>query len=267
MQSVCEWQNEFATALVDLERPIPPMLRNPMGELSDKRFAVYRNNILRGLVEALKDMYPAACQIVGEEFFDEMAKIYVLQDPPRSPILLEYGANFARFVETFGPAAELPYLGDVCRIERAWLEAYHASEADPLSADYLSSIPPSCVGALRFTLHPSARLVQSNYPALTIWSTNIDGESPIPLDLGWGGERVLLVRPHAVVEVRSLSRSEMSFVATISSELSLLEAATIALNLDPMFFLEGVLRNLIASGVFVDFHVGPIPRANRGHNE
>ena len=63
-----------------------------------------------------------------------MARAYALAEPPRSPVLMDYGAGFADFIAGFAPAASLPYLPDVARIERAWREAYHAADAEPLTA-------------------------------------------------------------------------------------------------------------------------------------
>jgi hypothetical protein len=72
------------------------------------------------LTEALKDAFPAVHRIVGPEFFQAMARAYIVLEPPRSPILLDYGAGFPDFIGEFEPAAVLPYLADVARIERAW---------------------------------------------------------------------------------------------------------------------------------------------------
>lgn len=89
-------QREFAAALLDPERPTPSGIIGPDGDVCPKRFAVYRNNVVVGLTEILKAAYPAARRLVGEEFFDAMAGIYVRAEPPRSPILLEYGGLFLR---------------------------------------------------------------------------------------------------------------------------------------------------------------------------
>ena len=195
MRTSSEWQSGFATALLDPEMPAPSGLINPSCEPSLKRFGVYRNNVIRGLVEALRDAFPVACRIVGNDFFDAMARIYAFQNPPRSPILLEYGSDFADFVASFQPAAGLPYLSDVCRIERSWLEAYHAPEIPTVNPDHLSSLSLLDYSGLHLDLHPSLRLVDSRFPAITIWSTNIEVGEPVPVDLEAGGENALIARP------------------------------------------------------------------------
>ena len=47
-------------------------------------------------------------------------------------ILADYGSDFAGFLAAEEATHGLPYLADVARIERAWVEAYHAPDAVPL---------------------------------------------------------------------------------------------------------------------------------------
>ena len=142
MLPLAERQRDFAAALRDAARPMPEGLVGPDGEPSPKRFAVYRNNVVIGLTETLKDAFPAVHRIVGTEFFQAMARAYVVLEPPRSPILLDYGAGFPDFIGEFEPAAGLPYLADVAHIERAWTESYHAPEASPIDPAALATVPP-----------------------------------------------------------------------------------------------------------------------------
>src|SRR5579872_1467679 len=98
---LAERQRGFAAALLDAALPAPAGLVGPDGEPSAKRFAVYRNNVVVGLIEALKDAYPAVRRIVGEDFFRAMARAYAVREPPASPILLVYGAGFPDFIGGF----------------------------------------------------------------------------------------------------------------------------------------------------------------------
>ena len=166
MQLLADGQRDFAAAILDPSLAVPPHLVGPDGEPSPKRFAVYRNNVVVGLTEALRANFPVACRIVGEEFFQEMARAYISSYPPHSPILLDYGISFAGFIADFEPAASLPYLPDVARIERAWTEAYHAHEAEPIDAEVLASIPSDQTANICFAVHPSLRIVRSQFPAL-----------------------------------------------------------------------------------------------------
>jgi hypothetical protein len=253
MQASADWQSAFANALLKPEEAAPLGLRDPYGRPAPKRFAIYRNNVVAGLIEALKASFPVVRRVTGEEFFKAMARVYVVHHPPRSPVLLEYGETFPAFVDNFEPVASLPYLGDVARIERAWLDAYHAPEAAPFSSSTLASIPPTLLSGLRFHLHPSLRLIRSKFPAFTIWSTNIEGGTPIAVDLGAGGENVLLCRQTAGVEIHPLTDAGVEFVHSLADGRSVREAAASALNSGNDFDLAALLSKMSEAGCFVAY--------------
>jgi len=203
------------------------------------------------LTDALAANFPATCWIVGEEFFRAMAWAYAVLEPPASPILLDYGAGFPGFIARFAPADSLPYLADIARIERAWTEAYHASEARPLDPAMLSCVPQHVGAELCFALHPSVRLVRSQFPALTIWRMNVADGVPAPVDLASGGEDTLVARPDAEVEVRSIPAGGAEFIEALAQGHSLLEAAKAGLCVSAGFDLTVNLTALLGAGVFV----------------
>ena len=250
----------FAAALRDPAVPVPPGLLGPDRRPSAKRFAVYRNNVVTGLVDALQQNFPAVCRLVGEEFFREMARLYVLSAPPASSILLHYGTGFPDFVAGFEPAAPLPYLADVARIERAWLESYHAADAAPLDAAHLSGIAGDRVADARFALHPSLRVVVSQFPALTIWRMNVADGVPGAADLD-AGENTLVVRPAFEVEVHPMPPGGPEFVAALATGATMTDAARAAMGADPQFDLAGNIADLIAAGAFVDYLLAGEPDA------
>ena len=256
MQPLADRQREFAAALLDPALAVPSGLLGPDGERSARRFAIYRNNVVVGLTDALAARFPVVCRIVGEEFFRAMARTYVVLEPPRSPILLDYGAGFPNFISRFGPAATLPYLPDVARIERAWTEAYHAPEAIALEPQMLADIPNERIPAIRLSVHPSLRVVRSQFPALTIWRMNVGNGVPGPVDLGAGGEDALVVRPAADVEVRSMPDGGAEFVRAFANGRWLADAAKSAMRASASFDLSGNLAVLIGAGVFAGYSFG-----------
>lgn len=253
MPRLAEQQRDFAAALLDPELPVPSGLVGPDGEPSLKRFSVYRNNVVAGLTDTLKDAFPAVHRLVGTDFFRAMARVYVAIEPPRSPIMLDYGAGFPDFIGSFEPAASLPYLADVARIERAWTEAYHAPEASPLELAAFAAIDPEQLPAIRLRLHPSVRFVRSRFPALTIWQMNVGDGVPAPLDLDAGGEDALIARPLADVEVRSLPMGSLEFIQALANGRSILAALEAGLTANPRFDLAANLSDLMQSGAVVGY--------------
>jgi len=250
VQQLAERQRGFAAAVLDAALEVPSGLVGPDGRPSARRFAVYRNNVVAGLTESMKVTFPVSCRIVGEEFFVAMARAYVVADPPRSPMMLEYGAGFPSFVAGFPPAARVPYLADVARIEWAWKEAFHASDAAPLPPAALAAIPEARLSELRLRLHPSLRLVTSRYPALTIWRMNVDDGVPRPVDLASGGEDCLVVRPAAHVMVHAVPAGGAAFIRALGAGVPLGEAANAGLEAADGFDLSANLAGLISAGAF-----------------
>ena len=263
MRQLVERQREFAAALLNSELPAPSGLVGPDGEPSPRRFAVYRNNVVAGLMATLMDAFPAICRIVGTEFFRAMARAYVVSEPPRTPILLDYGAGFPGFISEFGPAATLPYLSDVARIERAWTEAYHAPEAPPIDPAALMAIEPDELPEIRLLLHPSVRIVRSQLPAFTIWRMNVNDGVPTPVDLDAGGEDVLIVRSTADVEVRSMPGGGAEFVRALAEGMSVLAAMKMAVTTDYRFDLSANLSGLIRASAFVSYSFAQVATSRK----
>ena len=246
-----ERQRNFAAALLEPDMPVPLGLLGPDREPSEKRFNVYRNNVVAGLVEALKAAFPAVRRIVGDEFFAAMARIYVALEPPRSPVMLDYGETFPDFIGMFEPAKGVPYLRDVARLERAWVEAYHAAEAPPTDPAFFATIDARSMPQVSLTLHPSVRVVSSSFPVVRIWQMNVHGGVPEALDIFGGGEHALVARPVAEVEVRRVPAGAATFILGLAAGASVADATTLALDEHSYFDLAGVLRDLFAINAIV----------------
>ncbi|SDC87512.1 Putative DNA-binding domain-containing protein [Paraburkholderia lycopersici] len=249
--SLSERQRIFAAALLDPALPVPDGLVGPDALPGTKRFGVYRNNVVVGLIESLRAAFPVVCRLVGDEFFTAMARAYVVFEPPSTPVMLAYGATFPDFVATFEPALSVPYLPDVARLERAWGEAYHAAEATPFDPARLGPIDPARLLLVRFTLHPSLRIVRSAWPIVEIWSMNIDGGMPAAVDIGRGGEHALIMRPAAEVEVRAVSAGAAAWMLGLQAGASVIDATARAIDEEPGFDLARALCDLSAIDAIV----------------
>jgi hypothetical protein len=251
-------QSDFARALLDPDLPLPESVTAHTGRRPQKRFAVYRNNVIVGLINALRAKFPATERIVGEDFFAAMARIFVTAHPPRSKILHGYGDDFGDFIATFEPAAGLPYLADVARLEVARTRAYHAADAGPLGPDDFANITPDAAGSLRLTLHPSLQLLRSRHPVVTIWAMNA-GEMELGAVDDHVAEDALVLRPHLAVTVQSLPPGGAAFLEALADGFTLAEAAERATTDDARFDLTANLAGAIGSGAAVAFALPSAP--------
>src|SRR3974390_530709 len=153
----------FASSLLAPERATPVAGAGPAGKRADKRYNVYRNNVTVSLIDALAAVYPAVQSITGVDFFRAMARFHIRATPPTSPLLFEYGQEFPAFIERYEHARPMPWLADTARLERAWLDAYHAEDAVPLAPEALGAVPPERLADVVFTAHSAARIVRSPF--------------------------------------------------------------------------------------------------------
>src|SRR5713101_4836442 len=112
------------------------------GIAPEARLNIYRNTFIGALTTALRLSFPAAHRLVGSEFFESAAGIFIEEEPPRTAYLDEYGEAFPEFLSRFAPAASLAYLSGVARLEWAMSRALHAPDVEPLDVSRLSAIDP-----------------------------------------------------------------------------------------------------------------------------
>jgi hypothetical protein len=185
---------------------------------------------------------------VGDEFFRAMARAFVAAHKPKNPVLIRYGDRFPEFVAGFPPAAGLAYLADLARLEYAWLEAYHAAEAEPLDARDLARLAPDRLADLRLTAHPATRLVASSHAIGSIWAAH-QSEQVKPVRAG-RPETVLVTRPRAEVRATVLPAADIPFARGLLAGSSIGEAAAEAFGYDPAFDAGSALPGLLALGAF-----------------
>jgi hypothetical protein len=247
-------QSDFAQALLDPDRALPDAVTSHTARHPRGRFAIYRNNVVVSLVNALRAKFPATGRIVGEEFFAAMARVFVTAHPPRSKILHAYGDDFGDFIATFSPAAEVPYLADVARLEAARTRAYHAADAALLAPAAFAGLDPDAIGTLRLTLHPSLHIIRSRYPVVTIWAMNAGESELAPVDLD-APEDALVLRPELDVSVRTLPPGGAAFLLALSAGAALADAVRQATSDDARFDLTANLAGLIGSGAVTAFSI------------
>jgi hypothetical protein len=245
------FEASFARALLDPLELVPRGIAAAGRGPPTRGFAVHRNNVVVGLVKTLQARFPVVEKLVGEEFFAAMARIFAAKMPPRTPILTTYGAEFADFIATFEPARELGYLADVARLEAARTRVYHAADAEALDPSRFAALDPDGVSEIRVSLHPSAEIVRSPHPIVTIWAMNSGMKELAPIE-DWRSEDALAVRPHLDVEVHLLPFGGGAFLLALGSGLTIGEAAETAFADHPEFDLSRNLAELISSGVAVE---------------
>ena len=240
---------ELAPALLDPTRPGPADLRAWNGSDPQRRLAVHRNNVVSGLVDALADSFQVVQELVGSEFFRAMAACFVRAAPPRSPLLFRYGAEFPDFVAGFPPAAGLPYLADVARLEWLRVQAYHAADAPCLPAAALERLATAGTGLdrLRLTPHPSLQAFDSPFAAVSIWAAH-QGVGALEAVVIENAESALVFRQELEVLVLPAPPGSHEFVACLRAGMPLLGAWQAAADRRATFDFNALLGLLLSRG-------------------
>lgn len=233
-------QTTFAAALLNPALPTPPGLRVWNGSDPAVRFAVYRNNVVASLIDALAATFPVVQALVGGDFFRAMARLYVQAHPPRSRVMAWFGAELPAFIEAFEPAASVPYLADVARLERAQVQAYHAADVPAIAPEALQTAlaNPDQLAMLRLGLHPSVQVVASAYTVFSLWVAHHGGEPVAGVDQP---QTALVLRCGLEVEILSIPVAAGRFITALQAGDTLLAAASA----DPALDLSATLALLI----------------------
>jgi len=211
MPSLLDVQRDFRNAvLAGHGAPAPATVTG--GKVgAAARLDIYRNNVTGNLTRALRLSYPAVERLVGEDFFAAAAQRFIVASPPSGADLNQYGEGFADFLTSFEAAARVPYLPDVARLEWAVNRALHAAAAPSLTPDALVAVPAEQQADLRFVAHPTLSLLSLNYPARAIWEAVLTEDADEraarlgDVDLGLGGEALVVLRGEYGLEVAALS--------------------------------------------------------------
>ena len=252
-------QAAFAEAMAGQgDEAIAPAIANRRGPRTSTRLDIYRNNIASALVRSLEGLYPALVRLMGPDFFARVARDYARTHPPAHGRLLEYGFDLPAFVAGYESAGAYPWLADVGRLELAWHRAYIAVEAEALRPEELAGVPPARMADLVLVLHPSCHRLAARYPVSNIWRVAIDeeGEPESRIEIEGGAEWLLVVRPGAEVEVRTLSESGFAFLDALAAGRSLGAAYETAHAMDPAFDLQAHLTGLLSGETFSGFRLG-----------
>jgi hypothetical protein len=201
-------------------------VRDSPGLEAAEQVRIYRRAVLGTLTRALADVYPVCCRLVGQRFFESMARAFVHQTPSQSPDLGDYGKRFSEFIADFSPARTLPYLSDVAHLEWLWHRAFHAEDEAPLDSSAVSDIPEAAQASVIFCLPGSAALLASRYPVHRIWHVNQPAWQGAPtVNLDEGPARLLIWRRGYEVEIAPLDEAQWWLLTEVARGATLAEIA------------------------------------------
>lgn len=201
--SLAELQQQFAHAVITGEA-LPALLAGRVPP--EAALSVHRDTIMGALTNALRLSHPTVDALVGERFFDRTARIFAEANLPMAASLSGYGDCFAAFLAGFPPAAALPYLPDVARLDRVIETALRA----PVTARRFV-----LDAAVSMALPQSLTVLRLDYPAADIRAALGDDQALAAIVTAPEEHFVLVWRKDSEAAVRRVSPATGKFLAAL----------------------------------------------------
>ncbi|WP_194791914.1 DNA-binding domain-containing protein [Pseudomonas sp. UFMG81] len=239
-----QFQMAFADALQG--RPAPQLAHLTQ----QPAFAVYRNTVLAGCVDALRANFPSVQTLVGADWMQEVAAAYARQSPPEDARLILYGAAFPAFLEALLPHHQLPYLADVARLDGYWCQAFSADDEPALTLADLAGMTASDLDQGHLQPRVGVRWHWSaEHPAYSLWRCSREGR-PWLGEQPWAGEGALLSGGPDGVRHQPLSSGGCAFLDACAAGHALEHAAQVAQHTQPDLDFSDLLGRLMKARAF-----------------
>jgi hypothetical protein len=219
-------------------------------EQAAARLQIHASTTWETLTRALAEAVPSLAAMLPAEEFAVLARRFTAAHPPAQAALHTWGDDLAAFLVADAAPAEWIAMA---RLDRAWMAAFFAAEAEPVEAARLAVLPPSSIPGTYLVPHPSLRLVRLDGDWFDAWCARgalpqLEYRSETCSD----GTLVALSRPQARVRALGLTGAAFAFLSALQGGATLLDACDFAVREDSGFELQAHLSNVFANGFIAD---------------
>ncbi|HET7526256.1 MAG TPA: DNA-binding domain-containing protein [Burkholderiaceae bacterium] len=214
------WQRASDASLTGWLREAPPRAAQGL--------SAYRGNAAAIAERALSAAFPTVRELIGDESFAQLARVFWHREPPRCGDLARYGDGLADWIAHDKQLASEPYLADVARVDWAVHAIEHAADAAaaPVGLSLLAECEPS---RLTLRLRPALTLVASRFPVVTIWHAHRrrDADRFVPVREAFANrvaETALVARPQWQAAVSVLDEATARFMRALQQGADLTRA-------------------------------------------
>jgi len=202
-------QKKFAESLFYQHDDVTDEIKETQSISAEKRLQVYRNSFIMGVSEALAITYQHTLTLVGEEFFNSVARAFILATPPIENNIITYGMGFDEYLRSLPQLAEMPFISEMAKFE--WLLEQTTNqqvEDKQLDITQLTLVPEEAFGALRFQVPTQITLFQSHQDIAHLYQMLIE-DAVVESDLN--NDCYLVLKKHADFRVELIPLQAQQF--------------------------------------------------------
>ncbi|MCG6201361.1 DNA-binding domain-containing protein [Psychromonas antarctica] len=236
-------QQQFTDALLYRNSLITSEIKDKELLSSKALLQIYRNSFVMGVTEALSITYQHSLSLVGETFFNAVARQFILQQPPQENNIISYGNGFSHFLQNLEQLQSLPYIAEMARFEWLLEQTSNAPfQSELLDTAKLASIPPEQLDIITFQIPSQISLFTSEQNILSLYQMIITNKVQ-ETDLNTPCYMALKKQSDFSVELISLTKETFLLVQQISQHrpLGKIEPADLHLLL-PSLLEKGLLN-------------------------
>lgn len=251
MKMLAETQQLFSNALFDAsaEQHTQPLFKGD-AQLMERRFALYRGNLTATWEKTLSAAYPVLKALVGDKFFEALARAYGKAYPSQTGDLNQFGNRFAEFLTDFPHVAEYPYFPDMARLEWALHRAHYADDASAFDPSDIAQLSPEQLDNVRLALHPAATLIASQWAVVELWQAHLpEGGNGFPDEIARHNHAVI-ARPQWKTVVLPVQQAAYAALHALHSGQTLGAALDVALAIDDGFDFGSHLQQWLQHALF-----------------
>ncbi|MEM1131989.1 MAG: putative DNA-binding domain-containing protein [Pseudomonadota bacterium] len=153
----------------------------------------HANTISHARLVALEDTYPKTRERLGDEAFNQLSRAFVERDEVMARDMNGIGESFGDYLAAHGVDESS---ADLARIEWAWLQSYHAAEAECLTMQDIAGLDEEALLDLQLLWHPSVHYVTLSTSLAPELGPGFDSEEPITAMLLVRPDSEVLLHPH-----------------------------------------------------------------------
>lgn len=248
MPRLCELQQSFAESIIEGKYDVVAEAIVP-GSLALRSVALYRRLIRTNYTQVLAVTYPVLRRLVGQRYFDILARGYLKRYPSMSGDLFSYGQHLPVWLFEL----QVPrLLVELARLEWGCHEVYQAADAPRLSQGQLEAIASADPSRVILGLSPAVRLLRVSQPVHRVWlALQSDAQGTLVADLPLQDEEtgVVVTRAEGTIRVTALAALDYRLVEAMADRKTVAEVEQIAIQCNSRFDFARFMASVLELGL------------------